>query len=206
MLHDLHLQGAALLIFALWHQDQQDRTPAQLAQLLNTSERGIRKAMPRVRQAMEQSSVFMEQSSAEKEQSSGFSEQSSKDKESNKEKENNKNYLNNNYSKKSFYDYSNPAYRPKNYFSNYGPQPAYASPPTSPSRFGPQPASFSRFNPPPLTPEQAAEDQLKKRRRLEHAAEQLAQLDRQAADSRSSAAQAAAADFFRKHSFTHQTH
>ena len=63
--------------------------------------------------------------------------------------------------------------------------------------------NFSRFNPPPLTPEQAAEDQLKKRRRLEHAAEQLAQLDRQAADSRSSAAQVAAADFFRKHSFTH---
>ena len=62
----------------------------------------------------------------------------------------------------------------------------------------------SRHGSPPLTPEQAAEDQLKKRRRLEHAAEQQAQLDRQAADSQSSDAQAAAADFFRKHSINNK--
>jgi len=80
MLHDLRLQGAALLIFALWFRDKQLPPTRELAAQLNLTARGVRKVMPRVREAMEQSSAHAEQSSSK-------TEQSWKDKESSKEKE-----------------------------------------------------------------------------------------------------------------------
>ena len=77
MLKDLHLQGAALLAFALWFADRQERSVRELAAMLGVSERGIRKVLPRVNEAKEQSSARMEQSSEIREQSSAKKEQSS---------------------------------------------------------------------------------------------------------------------------------
>jgi len=75
MLHDLRLQGAALLIFALWFRDKQLPPTRELAALLNLSPQAVYKTMPRVNAAIQQSC----QLSCQK---------SSKDKESSKEKEN----------------------------------------------------------------------------------------------------------------------
>jgi len=91
MIQELHLKGAALLVFALWYAERKDRSVQELAEMLDLTERGVRKVLPRVREAKEQSSVFAEQSSLKKEQSSekqAKTEQSSKnEKERSKEKE-----------------------------------------------------------------------------------------------------------------------
>ena len=81
MLHDLHLQGAALLVFALWFTDRQDRTPRQLAHILCFSEFCIRKVMPQVRLA-QQSCITTQQSC----QQSCETQQSCKEKEKNQKK------------------------------------------------------------------------------------------------------------------------
>ena len=51
MIQELHLKGAALLVFALWYAERRDRSVQELAELLDYSEFGIRKVMPDVRAA-----------------------------------------------------------------------------------------------------------------------------------------------------------
>ena len=88
MIRELHLKGAALLVFALWYTEREDRSVQELAEMLDLTERGVRKVLPRVQEAKEQSSVFAEQSSLKKEQSSENSpkmEQSSSKKEQSSE-------------------------------------------------------------------------------------------------------------------------
>ena len=56
-----------------------DRSVKELAEMLNCSERGIRKALPEVDRAKEQSSLHAEQSSLKREQSSVILQESSKE-------------------------------------------------------------------------------------------------------------------------------
>ena len=91
MLHDLRLQGAALLIFALWFRDKQLPPTRELAALLNLGERTVRSAMPRVNQAIEQSNARAAIFAGENEKAAIFAAKNAaifaKDKESSKEKE-----------------------------------------------------------------------------------------------------------------------
>ena len=68
MLQDLHLQGAALLVFALWYADRQERSVRELAAMLGFSEFAIRKILPKVR-AAQLSCAEMQQSCAITQQS-----------------------------------------------------------------------------------------------------------------------------------------
>ena len=80
MIQELHLKGAALLVFALWYAERRDRSVQELAEMLDYSEFGIRKIMPEVRAA--QLSCVKKQQSCENPQLSCKTE-----KERSKEKE-----------------------------------------------------------------------------------------------------------------------
>ena len=84
MIQELHLKGAALLVFALWYAERRDRPVQELAELLDLTERGVRKVLPKVQEAKEQSSLKKEQSSEnwpKKEQSSKNEKERTKEKE-----------------------------------------------------------------------------------------------------------------------------
>ena len=82
MIHDLHLRGAALLVFALWYAERKERSVSELAQMFGYSEFGIRKVLAEVSEA--------QQSCAEKQQSCVKEQQSCEmTKESRKENKNN---------------------------------------------------------------------------------------------------------------------
>ncbi len=68
MIHDLHLRGAALLVFALWYAERKERSVSELAQMFGYSEFGIRKVLAEVSEA-QQSCAEKQQSCAEKQQS-----------------------------------------------------------------------------------------------------------------------------------------
>ena len=68
MLHDLRLQGAALLIFAIWFRDKELPSTRDLAGMLGLSQFCVRKVMPKVK-AAQQSCIIAQQSCKDKERS-----------------------------------------------------------------------------------------------------------------------------------------
>lgn len=57
MIQELHLKGAALLVFALWYADRKDRSVKELAQMLGYTEYGIRKALVEVSEVQQSCAI-----------------------------------------------------------------------------------------------------------------------------------------------------
>ena len=87
MLHDLRLQGAALLIFAVWFRDKELPSTRDLAQTLNLAESGVRKALPTVKKAIQKQTTLQSAPQSAPQSALQSALQSVEDKERSKEKE-----------------------------------------------------------------------------------------------------------------------